>query len=332
MDTFIKESYKQHQGHSDLKKLFVENNEQIFETFHDSETVNTFLSAEKGNKEEDFFLLLIEPVVEVAWADGRVTSREMDALIQIADSYGLVDCQETYCKLMNNLVSRPIPKMSARSWERFYKLLDVLSTDELRILSRAVSVQAQFVAERSSNNLFDYLRGDSICQSELSVLDNIKEVFKRAELDKKADKADKVHRTNKDFDKLLPLIPLIKVAWAEGRVTNREKQIIFAAAGRWGIKPESPAYDKLSEWLELHPTDDFYNQSLQNLRTDWQRLDGEDRILRQIDLLSDCTLIAEASGGNSDFPAGGPRVCDEEIFAVKQIARKLKFKQQATLS
>jgi hypothetical protein len=68
------------------------------------------------------------------------------------------------------------------------------------------------------------------------------------------------------------------------------------------------------------------------LKEDWNELDSEVRSLRKLDLLSDCALIAEASGGNSEFPGGGPRVCDEEIFAVKQIARKLKVNQPIALS
>lgn len=342
MDTFVRNSFKQYQGQTKLEKSFTEYNEQMYEIFRESNTIKTFIAMEKGSKEEDFFLLLVEPVVEVVWADGRVTSREMDALIQIADSYGLVDCEETYCKLMNNLISRPIPKSSARSWNRFYKLLNILSAEELKILSQSLLIQSQFVAQRSSNNLIDFLRGDSICRDEMTVLEKIKEALKRAEIEKReelestqnatAKEVKANHLTQKDLDKLLPLVPLIKVAWAEGRVTNREKQMIFEAARRWGITPETAPYQKLSEWLEFHPTDDFYNESLQNLKSELQKLDAEDRLLRQLDLLSDCALIAEASGGNSDFAAGGPRVCDEEIFAVKQIARKLKFIQPIALS
>jgi uncharacterized membrane protein YebE (DUF533 family) len=342
MDTFVRNSFKQYQGQDNLRKTFVEQNDRIYEVFRDSNAIKTFISMEKGSKEENFFLFLIEPVVEVAWADGRVKSREMDALIQIADSYGLVDCQETYCKLMNSLISRPIPKYSALLWKRFYKLLDTLSVEEFETLSQGLLIQSQFVAERSSNYLIDFLRGDSICRDEMMVLEKIREVLKRVEIKKQEEEFELTRNekekeirasrlTQKDIDKLLPLVPLIKVAWAEGRVTNREKQMIFEAARRWGITPETASHQKLSEWLEFHPTDDFYNESLKNLKSELQKLKPKDRFLRQLDLLSDCTLIAEASGGNSDFAAGGPRVCEEEIFAVKQIARKLKFSQTIAL-
>jgi uncharacterized membrane protein YebE (DUF533 family) len=343
MDTFVRNSFKQYQGQKNLKKAFVEQNDKIYEVFRESKTVKTFIGTETGSKEEDFFLLLVEPVVEVAWADGRVKSREMDALIQIADSYGLVDCEETYCKLMKNLISRPIPTASARSWVRFCRLLDILSVEELNALTQGLLVQSQFVAERSSNNLIDFLRGDSICRDEMAVLEKIRKALQKAEIKKQEEELELIRnakekevRANrlspKDVEKLLPLVPLIKVAWAEGRVTNREKQMIFEAARRWGITPETASHKKLSEWLEFHPTDDFYNESLQNLKSELQKLKPEDRFLLQLDLLSDCTLIAEASGGNSDFAAGGPRVCEEEIFAVKQITRKLKFSQPIAFS
>jgi len=340
MDTFVRDSFREFKGQTNFKKAFVQHTEQIYEVFRDSLAVKTFITTEK--RDEDFFLCLIEPVVEIAWADGRVTTREMDALIQIADSYALVDCEETYCRLMSSLISRPSPKESARARNRFNKLLDILSAEELKILSEAILIQAQFVAERSSNNLIDFLRGNTICTDEISVLEKIKGALEKAEMDKREgaqttsdfakDNGYDNQLNQNDLNKLLPLVPLVKVAWAEGRITNREKQIIFDAAHRLGITAESAYYQRLCEWLQLHPTDDFYNESLHSLRSDWEKLDSEGRRLRQLDILSDCTLIAEASGGNSEFAAGGPRVCDEEIFAVKQIARKLKFNQSIALS
>lgn len=90
-----------------------------------------------------------------------------------------------------------------------------------------------------------------------------------------------------------------------------------------GIKPGTAAHRKLTEWLELHPTEEFYDSSLEVLREHWQQLDADEKNRRKYDLLADCTRIAEASGGSKDYAAGGGRICDEEIIAVKTIARKL---------
>ena len=135
--------------------------------------------------------------------------------------------------------------------------------------------------------------------------------------------AEKAAADSNGFDELLALVPLVKTAWAEGRVTRRERHIIFETARRRGVKPGSAAYRRLSEWLELHPTDEFYDSALSVLRSRWLRLGGEEKERRRFALLDDCTRVAEASGGSRNFPAGGAKICDEEIAAVKRIARKL---------
>ena len=39
-----------------------------------------------------------------------------------------------------------------------------------------------------------------------------------------------------DYARLVPLVPLVKTAWAEGRVTKRERHLVFEAAARMGIE------------------------------------------------------------------------------------------------
>jgi len=126
-----------------------------------------------------------------------------------------------------------------------------------------------------------------------------------------------------DYAKLVPLVPLVKTAWAEGRVTRRERHLVFEAAARMGVKPGSAAHTRLAEWLELHPTEEFYERSFEVLHGRWQTLDADEKSRRKFDLISDCTRIAEASGGAKEFPSGGAKICDEEIAVVKHIARKL---------
>jgi hypothetical protein len=129
--------------------------------------------------------------------------------------------------------------------------------------------------------------------------------------------------TPEDYEVLVPLVPLVKTAWAEGRITKRERYLIFEAAARMGVKPGTTARQRLEDWLELHPTPEFYAESLERLNAEWQNLPEEERTLRRLDLLSDCLNIAEASGGTNRYPAGGARVCDEEFEAIKRISRKL---------
>ena len=77
------------------------------------------------------------------------------------------------------------------------------------------------------------------------------------------------------------------------------------------------------KWLELSPDDEFITASLQKLRQEFELLDDDRRADEKYGLISKCTMVAEASGGNSASPSGGHRICAEEIAAVKHIARLL---------
>ena len=99
--------------------------------------------------------------------------------------------------------------------------------------------------------------------------------------------------------------------------------MIFDSMFDLGIDPNDENLSQLLGWLELSPSEEFFQESLEKLRAGLETLSGDERANEKYSLISQCTLIAEASGGNSNSPSGGPRICDEEITAVKQIARIL---------
>lgn len=297
-------------------------------------------------------LLMLFPLIEIAWADGRVSRRESDAIFNIARNYGVTDDETNMCELLENLTSRPISQTVGRKWQDLRNLFQKLPELEREEIAFCLDVQTQFVAEQSSDNFLAFLRGERISSSEKEMLQIVMEQLKNAlgeaklnekrneilALEKAANEtrqnieptiADdyfdeaELETTFEEYGRLVPLVPLVKTAWAEGRVTKRERHLIFEAAARMGIKPKSAAHKRLAEWLELHPTEEFYDSSLEVLREHWQTLDADEKSRRKFDLLADCTLIAEASGGSKDFPAGGGKICDEEILAVKSITRKL---------
>jgi hypothetical protein len=122
---------------------------------------------------------------------------------------------------------------------------------------------------------------------------------------------------------LLGLVPLVKVAWAEGRVTRRERALIEQAARLHGVEAGGAAGRLLSGWLDARPSREFFDQSLARLRSLLRALPGDGRDAATLDLLSLCTQVAEASGGSNSFAAGGRRICDEEVATVKRVAAEL---------
>lgn len=123
--------------------------------------------------------------------------------------------------------------------------------------------------------------------------------------------------------KLLFLVPIVQVAWAEGKVTNRERRLIFAAAREQDIEENSLAYQKLADWLIERPAEEFFDESLQLIRMILQTLPREKQQESKINLFSHCTEVAAASGGTAGFLGGGYRICEEERAAIQHVAVEL---------
>jgi len=352
MNTFFRRSINEYQKQISLKESFAIQTGRLRETL---ESVNwTKFEEPPTNRRvlrRRLRLLLLSPLIEIAWADGRVTRRESDAILQVAETYGLVDDETGYCELLDKLTARPMPPIVGRMWQDFRRFVENLSEAEREELKFCLDVQARFVAEQSSDNFVAFLRGERVSEREREFLQIVSEQLENAcaaakalaekrpatlEAERKANEmreltvsadnyygAADLNETLDDYSKLIPLVPLVKTAWAEGRVTRRERELIFEAAKNMGIEPESHSYRRLSDWFELHPTDEFYDESLRRLRGEFEKLPEEERTLRRLDVLSDCVNVAEASGGTSRYPAGGAKICPEEIAVVKHIASRL---------
>ncbi|MCY7375286.1 MAG: hypothetical protein LH472_04860 [Pyrinomonadaceae bacterium] len=351
MNRFFRRGANEYRRQISLKDLFARQTERLKTIIESSDWKNPIASSAESEVLTARLLLLLAPLIEIAWADGKITRRESDAILEVAAKYGLADNQTEYSELLNKLTARPIPQIVERMWQDFYYFFEGLSEPEREEVKFCVRVQAQFVAEQSSNNLITFLRGERVSQTERKFLNIIFEQMENAhtaaqslEDERKAIQtaesnasemseitvaADNYYgradfdETLDDYSKLIPLVPLVKTAWAEGRVTKRERHLVFEAANRFGIKEGTPAHRRLGEWLELPPTEEFFDSGLDILRGRWQKLDAEEKDRRRFELFDDCTRIAEASGGTSNFPSGGVKICAEEIATVKHIARKL---------
>ena len=119
---------------------------------------------------------------------------------------------------------------------------------------------------------------------------------------------------------LLPLVPLIQTAWAEGGVTQKERNLIVSEARERAVTSGSPADEQLNRWLNHKPSEDFFEQTLRAMRAILQTQTPETRAARERDLLSRATAIASASGGIIGFHA----VCDEERQILAHIQDELE--------
>lgn len=117
---------------------------------------------------------------------------------------------------------------------------------------------------------------------------------------------------------LLPLVPVVQVAWAEGGVSKAENGLIVALARARGIAEGSAADRQLADWLARQPHPSVFARATRLIRA---MLDsGEVRDLTADDLVKQAERIAAASGGM--FGIG--RVSAEERALLARISEQLK--------
>lgn len=119
---------------------------------------------------------------------------------------------------------------------------------------------------------------------------------------------------------LLPLVPVIQVAWAEGGVSATEREMIVNLARTRDIAPGSPADQQLQAWLETRPSDETFRKAGRLIAAIIDQPGGTEMQISADDLLKYCEQIAAASGGIFGFG----KVSAEERKALEQIATQLK--------
>ena len=118
---------------------------------------------------------------------------------------------------------------------------------------------------------------------------------------------------------LLYLMPLIQTAWAEGRVSEKERALIVRAARSRGIEAGSAADVQLNRCLDERPSERLFERTLRAIGTILAARSPEERAASERDLLSLCTAIASASGGIVGFGA----VSEEERRILAEITEHL---------
>ena len=125
-----------------------------------------------------------------------------------------------------------------------------------------------------------------------------------------------------DTVKLLPLMPVLEVAWAEGGVTDAERKMVIDLARTRGIEAGGPADVQLAEWLDRRPDESVFrraNRLISALFASEARLK-----LTPDDIIKSTEAIAEASGGLF----GIRRVSSDERATLDRIAKEIKSRQK----
>ncbi len=119
--------------------------------------------------------------------------------------------------------------------------------------------------------------------------------------------------------RVLPLVPLIQVAWADGKVTGRQFDKVKVKAQKFGVEKDTPAYEFLELLLLEEPTGIFFDRVNKVIRNIVDDDPGGDI---HTNVLSWSKAVAEASGGffglTNPISKNEGAVLDEfaEIFGV----------------
>lgn len=118
-----------------------------------------------------------------------------------------------------------------------------------------------------------------------------------------------------DTARVVDMLPLIHVAWADGEVQRSERARIFEVLERRNIASDSNAWLLVEALLETRPARAYLQESLDLLRDIIAESGRDARSI--VDM---CAAIAETAGGILGF---GNKVTDEEAEAISNIARAL---------
>jgi len=270
---------------------------------------------ELGNPDrENDALLVLTPLISIAWTDGKVGRSEQDAILRAADIYGIFKSEGSYVSLMESLITRPDRTTIARRWDELATRCRDLNSAEATALASHLYQQTKYVGELSEKYTFGLWRAYRIGREEQEHLANTERRISNLILDPPYAGVT---------GELTGIVPLVKVAWADGHITRRERQMILDSLAEMDIPGSEENLRTLADWLNLKPDDEFFARALQSLRNEIANGDRDAAAERKYDILSRCTLVAEVSGGSAVFTGGGVRICDEEIQTVKQIARIL---------
>lgn len=116
----------------------------------------------------------------------------------------------------------------------------------------------------------------------------------------------------------LTLVPLIEVAWADGRIDPEEREAILAAAHTDGVERGSPAHGMLEAWLDARPG--------AGLLASWEamtsllcgRFAGPERTALKAEVMGRARRVAEAAG---DFIGFGDKVSAEERGVMERLEK-----------
>ena len=95
----------------------------------------------------------------------------------------------------------------------------------------------------------------------------------------------------------LSLTPLIEIAWADGKVDDKEWDAVMKAAEKEGITRDSIEFDLLSHWITRKPDASLLEAWRHFIQALCEKLSADERAELQEKIMGHAKAIAKVSGG-----------------------------------
>ena len=123
------------------------------------------------------------------------------------------------------------------------------------------------------------------------------------------------------------LAPLVQVAWAEGKVSKRERETVLRLASERGIEEGSPSYAQLGAWLDKRPDDALFDAAVEVIKYGFAVLPLREREERTKRVVEACREVAAASGTELAHLLGlGTGISKVEASMLDDIGAKLRIR------
>jgi tellurite resistance protein len=113
------------------------------------------------------------------------------------------------------------------------------------------------------------------------------------------------------------LVPLVQVAWASGKVEDKERRAVLTAAEANGVVPGSESHQLLTGWLENTPDPRLFETWAGYVQQLCSKLPPAEQHALRDELVGRARHVAEAAGG---FLGIGNKVSPAEKAVLEELA------------
>jgi len=119
----------------------------------------------------------------------------------------------------------------------------------------------------------------------------------------------------------MSMMPLVRVAWADGAIEAKEREALMRAVEERGVHPGTPGHDLLNSWLQHKPGEAIQAAWAKYIQSLWPSLTPHERDELRERLLRLARGVAEAAGG---FLGLGSKISPAERTVLDEIEAALR--------